>query len=70
MKNRIEPWVEPIRVFGAQRPHHQPELTHQAEGTKVVYDGSVLRAKGDYSRDLARALIASTRHATAEGVTI
>lgn len=50
-ENRIEPWEEPSETVFAN------PLDRRTKGTRVHWDGTVLRARGTYSRDLAVALI-------------
>lgn len=60
-ENRIEPWRKLPRTLS---------LAHRGEtkGTKVIYDGVTLRARGEYSDDMAIALLNSLNHVAAEGI--
>lgn len=64
MENRIEPWEERMSSFTQYSDPRLPET----KGTLVWYNGILLRARGDYSNDLAGALITSHNHMQAEGM--
>lgn len=60
MENRIEPWGRTSAT-----PFDNP-LRH-VRGTAVHYKGLTLRARGEYSDESARALVAAYRHMKFEG---
>lgn len=65
MNDRIEPWERlPDTYFPISTFSERVETI----GTKVIFDGVTVRAKGPYSTDLAAALVATIKgHAQVEG---
>jgi len=59
--NRIEPWIEPLQSYFDYQGR-------SPKGTRVVHNGFVLRAKGRYDMDLAKALISTLNHRKMEGI--